>query len=105
MRPQVFIVSRKIFGRFTGITLYPFIVISRESPDLNKTFRHELIHWIQFKELYVFGFYALYLWYWIRYGSYGKIPFERECYDNDDQHYYVEFREPFAWRKYLKKNE
>lgn len=96
-----------VFINVGAITLYPFI-ISRE-PLSDVVLNHEKIHLRQQRELFVLGFYALYVWYWGKslakgLGSseaYYKIPFEREAYAYDEDMSYIENREPFAWRKYI----
>jgi hypothetical protein len=66
------------FG-YGGITLPPFgiyILVERmHEPDL---VRHENVHWVQYKELGLIKFYALYLWFNLRYG-YQNNPMERHA--------------------------
>ena len=55
------------------------------------TYNHEKIHLVQQRELWVVGFYLLYVWYWLKAKSKGltgseayyAIPFEKEAYENE----------------------
>lgn len=72
------------WGRYKGITLYPFIFMRAGwSADL---MRHELIHCLQVRQQGWLGFYAGYLWQW-RLGwkwlggtTYHELDAEREAY-------------------------
>ena len=90
-----------------AITLYPFI-ICRTVLD-RRTRSHEFIHIAQQKELWVVGFYVLYVWYWLKNivwkkmsssDAYYNIPFELEAYKNDHNEIYALNREKMAWKKY-----
>ena len=90
----------------SAITLYPFIFFSGEADEYEMN--HELIHYEQQKELYVVGFYCLYVYDYIR-GvlkyknkefAYHQIRFEREAYANDKDLGYIVDREKYAWKNY-----
>lgn len=124
-----------------AITLYPFVIMRESEEHANmspgnrlweqykeqKTIHHETIHIQQYKELWIVGFLALYLWDWcvgmVKYRNpqkaYYQIRFEQEAYDHDkefcfyfdgvrragSQYWqgeedYVDTREPHAWKKY-----
>ena len=96
-----------IFITVYAITLYPFI-ISRDRLSIT-TYNHEKIHLVQQRELWVAGFYLLYVWYWAKAkikgltGSeaYYAIPFEKEAYENENNFKYLHDRKRHAWRNYL----
>ena len=70
---------------------------------------HEKIHLAQQKELWIIGFYLLYVYYWLRGKwtgeqsliAYLNIPFEIEAYTNESNQHYLLDREKHSWRKYL----
>ncbi len=95
------------FINIHAITLYPFI-ICRTVLD-KRTRSHEFIHIAQQKELWLIGFWFLYVWYFImnivRFGmyfpdAYRNIPFEIEAYENENDELYAMTREKMAWKKY-----
>ena len=97
-----------IFISIHAITIYPFIICRTVLEPRVRS--HEFIHIAQQKELWVFGFYFLYVWYWLKnvfwhkmYFSqaYYNIPFEREAYENEDNEIYALTRDRMAWKKYL----
>ena len=59
-----FLDAISIFINIGAITLWPF-VITREPMD-QITKNHERIHLKQQEELLIFGFYALYVYYWLK---------------------------------------
>ncbi len=73
----------------SAITLFPFVIISKELDEYEMN--HELIHYEQQKELYVIGFYFLYVYDYakgiIKYKNkefaYYQIRFERETHAHD----------------------
>lgn len=102
---------------FNGITLYPFIFINPHAiseDQIKILINHEKIHIAQYRELWIIGFYFLYLYYWIRNlimffsirnltpknASYYMIPFEIEAYSFEENKDYLETRKPFSWKKY-----
>jgi hypothetical protein len=95
-----------------GIILWPFIFVITKS---NKVLlNHEKIHLKQANELFVIPFYIMYLLQYLKqkrkykhltgsirnYFSYRTMPFEMECFQNQDNLYYLEKRERMAWKKY-----
>jgi len=98
--------ARLLSGGKRGITLYPFILIIPELRDDEVILNHERIHIEQQRELYVGGFYVLYVLYWLYglltgpQGAYRNIPFEREAYDNQQNADYLSIRAPHSWTKY-----
>ena len=112
MKPKVIISPRfcklmSIFIDVYAITLYPFIIAKEPLPII--TYNHEKIHLVQQKELWVVGFYLLYVWYWLKArarGLNGKkayyaIPFEKEAYQNQNNLKYIKTRKPHAWRDFI----
>ncbi len=90
----------------SAITLGPFVFSRGIMSEVTK--RHESIHWEQYKETLIVGFWILYVAYWVRglfkYAdaklAYAMIPFEQEAYDNDEDWVYLLNRKRFAWSKY-----
>ena len=90
----------------TAITLYPFIISHDEMSD--DVLRHETIHILQQKELFVVFFYILYVWDWLvglikyrdRQKAYFQIRFEQEAYDQMYKEDYLTQRKKFSWLNY-----
>lgn len=95
---------------FTGITLYPFIIVRderlRQNADL---INHERIHLCQQAEMLVLPFY---IWYGIeffvrlfqyrsRYTAYRNISFEREAYQHENNPAYLQHRRFWNFVKFL----
>jgi hypothetical protein len=84
------------------------IFIFCRSKITDKTWRHEMIHYRQQKELWFVGQWALYAFYFfqnlIKYKdgekAYRENPFEREAYTNDLNPLYLIKRKKFAWKGY-----
>lgn len=71
------------FGRFTAITLYPFIFV--RLPVSEPTLRHELIHVWQVQREGWLRFYVTYVWQWLALRiPYRSLPAEVEAYANDE---------------------
>lgn len=74
-----------------------------------RTRRHEIIHYCQWKELGFVGFALLYPLLWIREvirggsrkDAYRSNPLEIEAYEHDGDPNYLCDRSKFAWVKYL----
>ena len=89
-----------------AITLFPFIISSSEMDEF--TMNHELIHYEQQKELYLIGFYVLYVYDYIKgvlkyqdkEQAYRNIRFEQEAYSNDSNLGYISKRQRNSWKKY-----
>ena len=100
-----------IFINVYAITLYPYVFIRDEGND--RVINHERIHLKQQRELWILGFYMLYVAFWlfnlIIYRSfqkaYNEIPFEREAYANDGDWVYLFNRKPHAWRHYIQRRK
>jgi hypothetical protein len=96
-----------VFINVYAITLYPFVFIRDEGNEI--TINHEKIHLQQQRELWLIGFYLLYVAFWligvVRYRNFQKaymeIPFEKEAYANDESWVYLLNRKKHAWRKYI----
>ena len=101
MIPKIIFIEGKIFGRFVGFALYPWLVISKRARDLPVILNHELIHWYHQAELWYVGFWVLYLYYNVKYG-YANNPFEFEAYVNEDDWEYLDHRPKNNWRRYIK---
>ena len=95
-----------IFINIYAITLYPFIICREEMDEV--TLNHEKIHLAQQKELWIIGFYLLYVYYWLRSKwqgeqsliAYLNIPFEVEAYQNERNPFYLIARKKHAWKNY-----
>lgn len=62
---------------------------------------HEKIHFEQQKELGLFKFVFVYLWYVVRFG-YNDNPMELEAYENQEKENYIKERSSFAYKNYVK---
>jgi len=95
-----------VFIDVTAITLFPFIISREKMSDI--TLNHETIHIRQQEELFIIGFYILYIFDWLkgiikykdRLIAYRKIRFEQEAYSQMLNKNYLENRGPYSWRKY-----
>lgn len=89
-----------------AITLFPFVFIRDEGNEA--TVRHETIHFRQYIELAVLGFFIVYLWDYVvglikyRDGkkAYSQIRLEQEAYMHHRKKNYLENRKHYAWLKY-----
>ena len=110
--PKVIISPRfcqfmSIFINVYAITLYPFI-IAKERLSIT-IYNHEKIHLVQQRELWVVGFYLLYVWYWLKArakglngkDAYYAIPFEKEAYQYQNNLKYLSNRKKHAWRDFI----
>lgn len=96
-------------NRVSGITLAPFgIYIDKQYVNHQTIVNHEKIHWKQQIEMGVVFFYLWYIIEWfIRLftnngNAYKSISFEQECYENDNNLYYLSNRKHYSWIKYFK---
>ena len=92
-------INFKLFGRYTGIMIFPFLIVSKKAKSVRRTENHERIHYHQCLELWVIGFYVLYGWYHLKYG-YKNNPFEMEARLNARNFMYLNIRDKFNWRRY-----
>ena len=96
-----------IFVDVNAITLYPFIITKNEMSKV--TLNHERIHLVQQKELWLLGFYILYILYWLKRKmsgmtsreAYANIPFEKEAYMMQEDLIYTGYRKPFSWKNFI----
>jgi len=96
-----------VFINIKAITLWPFIIFRNETDDV--MLNHERIHLVQQRELWLVGFYILYVYYWLKnmvifrlnpFEAYTTIPFEYEARFNEKNAVYTATRKPFGWRDY-----
>ena len=112
MKPKIIISPKfcklmSVFIDVYAITLYPFIISKEQLPVT--IYNHEKIHLVQQRELWVVGFYFLYIWYWLKArakglngrDAYYAIPFEKEAYTHQEDLGYLKERKPQAWRDFI----
>ena len=96
------------FINISAITIYPFIISKHKMDQRTRT--HEWIHIKQQEELWVIGFYILYVGFWLKNMiwnwqtpalAYHNIPFELEAYAHDDDYTYPFNRKRFGWTKWI----
>jgi len=64
----------------SGIALPPIGIFIQRDSDSERLRQHEIVHWYQYTERSVLGFYFGYLYYWVRAGfSYRNHPWEIEA--------------------------
>ena len=88
-----------------AVTLF-FVVFCRGEPS-ERIKRHESIHFQQYLETLVVGFFLIYLWDYIRarragldsWDAYLNVRAEREAWDNDRNPGYLANRKRWAWIK------
>lgn len=109
---MILINVKKLFG-YKGFALYPFVFFVGDLLNSTKTvikdLRHEFIHCVQQRELWIIGMGAVYLYYYLfglilglgHNGSYRNIPFEKEAYANAGVDGYLKTRKKFAWKQYI----
>jgi hypothetical protein len=93
---------------YKAITILNCIFVRKGCTMSDVDINHEEIHWEQEKELWIIGFYLLYVLDFIRLllryqkwrNAYRGICFEREAYFNEDHLKYRSYREKFAWKNY-----
>ena len=98
-----------IFINIRAITLFPFVICIDEGDDI--LWNHEAIHIRQQKELWLIGFYFLYVFYWLKnlwkyrnsQRAYAMLPFEIEARAHEDDMDYLATRPRQAWREYRNK--
>ena len=88
-----------------AITLAPFGIYVKDGHYSRRIANHERIHWAQQLEMLIIFFYVWYVLEWLiklpfsPFGSYLRLSFEREAYDNEDNLIYLKTRKHFAWFK------
>lgn len=102
--------DKKIFKDYTGLSVFIWIWIyegRRWEKSIEKTIRHEKIHYKQQLELgFLIGGLAwaiLMLISWIKHGkgAYINHPWEKEAYGNEHDLDYLKNRKFLAWIKYV----
>ncbi len=108
--PKVLIIKSFFIGRFTGIAVWPFIIVKNRAYATDAVFiNHERIHLRQQLELLVVLFYIWYgieylirlLYYKDRHLAYRNISFERESYGNERDVNYLKNRPLWKFRRFL----
>lgn len=94
---------------YKAITLGPFIFIKRGTKLSETDCNHEAIHWEQYKETLVIGFFLIYVlefiykFLFIYRGewkkTYRNLSMEKEAYMNQGDLDYVKSRKHFNWIK------
>lgn len=87
---MIILIPDNVSKIFSGITIYPFIIIKKKHEHNAVVINHEKIHLRQQKELFIILFFVCYFVNWIfnliRYRNFDKayrqIIFEREAYQN-----------------------
>lgn len=105
-----------IITRVYGFTIWPFLIydsnkiMKADQKKLTRMTIHEVIHYIQQKELLIIPFFILYILEYLAYllyyrdhqKAYRSISFEREAYTHESNEYYISERKMFGmWRKPL----
>lgn len=91
-----------------AMVIWPWVLCRETLMDWPQGYRHELIHWEQYRELWVVGFLVLYLWDYLRglrkhrtgRAAYSSIRFEQEAQYCSMSQLRFDNRRPFGWRKY-----
>lgn len=107
-------IFNKILKNYTGITLFPFIILKYDKNDKSVqpyevVANHERIHLRQQLETLVVFFYPMYLIFYTinrfkgmkHYEAYRNIPFERESYVYENDLNYLKNRKFWNWRKFI----
>lgn len=99
------------FKGYMGLTLCPWIFIREDCKKRfsKKAERHETTHalqqleclWIFFLILYGLEYIIKLLCTFSHKRAYRSISFEQEAYDHEDEVYYNDVRELYAWTKYV----
>ncbi len=107
-------IFNKILKNYTGITLFPFIILKYDKNDKSVqpyevVANHERIHLRQQLETLVVFFYPMYLIFYTinrfkgmkHYEAYRNIPFERESYVYERDLNYLKNRKFWNWRQFI----
>ena len=97
----------KVFGLEVIAVSFAIWIIS-DSRLSQRTKRHELIHYVQQKELYFVGQWIMYAYYYLkglikyksRQKAYYRNPFEQEAYAHQSEISYFQKRKKYAWKQY-----
>lgn len=94
-----------------AMTVWPLVIVKKSRKEFFTPFveRHERIHLAQQKELFLVGFFILYVLFflvklavcrkWME--AYKQNPFEREAYDKEKNATYLNGRKHYSWKSYL----
>ena len=107
------ILFNKVLRHYTGITLWPFVILRDTAKEIGVAryltlVNHERIHLRQQAELLVIFFYILYAFFYIRnrirgmshLKAYLEIPFEKESYQKEKDLNYLKTRKFWQWRHF-----
>ena len=97
------------FGFASGICLYPFVLIGKETELTEQLINHEKIHLKQQLETFILPFYV---WYFLEFlirilkhrnleTAYRNISFEREAFLYESEFEYLNNRKRYAWFRFL----
>lgn len=97
------------FGFASAITLFPWVLIGKNTRLSRRLVVHERIHLKQQAEMLILPFYLWYgaeylirlLHYRNSYLAYRNISFEREAYAHDHDIRYLSQRPLWSWRHYI----
>jgi len=91
-----------LMPKIKAVTLFPFGIYCKDPDNISvNTFRHELVHWEQSKEMLCIFFYLWYIIEWLikipfsGLHAYRSISFEQEAYSRPNP------RLRFGWFKYV----
>lgn len=116
------IIENKILppAGYKAITIGPYIFVRKGTVLSGQDVNHESIHWEQYKETLIIGFFLIYVIefilkfispsltvcekrkgrsYWNR--VYRSLSMEREAYAHQDEPKYMALRKPFAWLSHI----
>ena len=86
----------------------PGVILFASNKPTQRTIRHELIHWQQYKELCFVPFMIVYLLFEMyaivvnrSFAKWDENPFEMECYMNERKRTYLQKRKFCAWIDYI----
>ena len=94
---------------YKAITIGPYIFIKPGTKLSEKDYNHEAIHWEQYKETLVIGFFLIYVIEFIYKfiivyrgewkKTYHKLSIKKEAYLNQDNLDYIKNRKHYKWIK------
>lgn len=105
---------------YKALTIGPFIFVRKGTVLSGQDVNHEAIHWEQYKETLIIGFFLIYALefickfispsltvnfkkpgrnYWNR--VYHSLSMEREAYSHQDEPNYIGMRKHYAWLSYI----
>ena len=91
-KPNIYY-TKRLIGNYRARTIPPFgIWILEEHRYSKNLLDHELIHWRQYQQRGLFGFYSSYFSQFFRYG-YDKMPMEKEARFIEDEYCKNNYRE------------